>query len=189
MRQLILIAQTSLDGFVAGANGSFENFMGGEENLGFVCSIVQDADATLMGRVSYQLLNSAWPYTASKPNATPNEITYSNWYNAADKIVLSNTLTSKELPGATVISNNLAEAIHKLKQQPGKNILIFGSPTAVHSLVEINAIDTFWLIVHPVLFGQGIPLFRDSEKTVTLVLDKSTPLSNGTLCNKYSLHK
>ncbi len=52
MRELNLIVQTSLDGFVADADGGFENFLGGEENLEFVCSLTDDADAALFGRVS-----------------------------------------------------------------------------------------------------------------------------------------
>jgi dihydrofolate reductase len=189
MRELTLIVQTSLDGFVAGPKGEFDNFIGGEENLEFVCSVTEDADAVLSGRVSYQMLESAWPTAASKPDATKNEIKYSKWYNAASKFVLSKTLKGKDSGNTFIISKDLETEINAIKQQPGKNILIFGSPTAVHSLFELNLIDSFWIIVHPVIFGEGIPFFRGSKNITKLVLLASKQLSNGILCHKYSVGK
>jgi len=188
MRKLNLIAQTSLDGFVAGTNGEFDNFIGGEENLEFVCSITDTADAAMFGRISYELLESNWP-AANKPGATKNEIKYSDWYNSASKIVLSKTLSDVNLKNITIISDNLLPEINKIKQQQGKDILIFGSPTIVHELLNLNIIDNIWLIVHPVIFGSGIPLFRRSKQITKFTLVISHRLSNGTLCNKYALQK
>jgi dihydrofolate reductase len=187
MRELTLIVQTSLDGFVAGVNGEFNNFIGGEENLEFVCSITDDADAALFGRVSYQLLETDWPSAASKPDATQNEIRYSKWYNSVPKYVLSRTLKIKDSVNTYIISENIENEINNLKKQPGKSVLIFGSPTAVQSLLNLNLIDSFWIIVHPVIFGQGIPFFRDRKNIIKLKLLDSKQLSNGTLCQKYSI--
>ena len=189
MRELSLIVQTSLDGFVAGVKGEFDNFIGGEENLEFVCSVTDDADAILLGRVSYQLLNSFWPKAADKPGATENEKKYSTWYNSVPKFVLSGTLKVENSSNTYVISKNPGTAIESLKQQPGKNILIFGSPTAVHSLFELRLIDSFWMIVHPVIFGEGIPFFRTRKNLIKLDLLTTKQLSNGTLCQKYSIKK
>jgi dihydrofolate reductase len=188
MRQLTLIVQTSLDGFVAGPNGEFDNFIEGEENLGFVCSITDEADAILLGRISYQLINSHWPTAANKHGATENEIKYSTWYNYIPKYVLSKTLKTNTATNTYVIQENIESEINNLKQQPGKNILMFGSPTAVQSLFDLNLIDSFWIIVHPVFFGEGISFFR--RKNITkLRLLASKQLSNGTLCNKYAINK
>jgi len=189
MRELTLIVQTSLDGFVAGPNGEFDNFLGGEENLEFVCSLIDDADAALLGRVSYQLLTSNWPIVATKPGATKNEIKYSRWYNTVPKYVLSKTLKDNHSEKTVVIPKNIETEINQIKQQPGKTILIFGSPTAVQYLFELNLVDSFWIIVHPVIFGQGIPFFRRSESIVKLELVASKHLSNGTFCHKYSISK
>lgn len=187
MRELTAIIQTSLDGFVAGINGEFDKFIGGEENLEFVCSITDDADAILLGRASYQLLNTHWPAVEHKPGSTRNETKYSRWYNSVPKYVLSTTLANTI--NAHVIANNLEAEINRIKQQPGKTILVFGSPTAVQSLLDLDLVDSFWMIVHPVIFGEGIPLFRDRKNTIKLHLLASKQLSNGTLCNKYSFHK
>lgn len=189
MRNLNLIAQTSLDGFVAGANGEFDNFIGGEENLEFVCNITDSADAAMFGRISYELLESSWPTAGSKPGATKNEIKYSNWYNSAAKIVLSTTLRKDNLKNVTIISDDLFPWINKIKEQQGKDILIFGSPTIVYELLNLHIIDNIWLIVHPVIFGSGIPLFRKSNQVTKFALLNSQQLSNGTLCNKYALQQ
>ncbi|WP_153797897.1 dihydrofolate reductase family protein [Foetidibacter luteolus] len=187
MRALNLIAQISLDGFVAGPKGEFDNFIGGEENLAFVCSIIDDADAAMFGRVSYELLEAYWPTAADKPDATENIIKYSNWYNSATRIVLSKTLQPTTANSSHIISHNLLHEVNAIKEQQGKSILIFGSPTAVHELLNINVIDNIWLIVHPVIFGDGIPLFRKTERVTKLSLSASHQLSNGTLCNKYQV--
>lgn len=186
MRDLNLIAQTSLDGYVAGTKREFNNFIGGEENLEFVCGITDTADAAMFGRVSFELLESDWPSAWSKPDASKNTVKYSNWYNSALKIVLSRTLLNDTSRNITIISNNLLPEINKIKAQNGKDILIFGSPTLVHELLDLNVIDNIWLIVHPVVFGDGIPLFRKSKHVINFTLSLSHQLSTGTLCNKYT---
>jgi dihydrofolate reductase len=187
MRKLILVVHSSFDGFVAGPDGGFDNFIGGEENLEFVCSLTDDADAALFGRVSYQLLESDWPTAAIRPHATKNVIKYSNWYNSVPKIVLSKTLQLSDTKNTFVISDNIAEAINKIKTQPGKNILLFGSPGTVHSLIEQNLLDGVWLLIHPVIFGEGIPLFKGLKKVTKLTLAKTKQLSNGMMALNYDI--
>jgi dihydrofolate reductase len=189
MRKLILIAQTSFDGFVAGSKGEFDNFIGDEENLEFVCSLTDDADAALFGRVSYQLLDSHWPTAAKEPNATKSKVNYSNWYNRVAKFVLSKTLQSGNSKNTRIISENISAEINKIKQQDGKNILIFGSPSTVHSLIELNLLDGFWWLIHPVIFGQGIPLFKDGKKVIKLKLSATKQLSNGMIALNYYVDK
>lgn len=189
MRKLNWIVQTSLDGFVAGTKGEFDNFIGGEENLEFVCGITDDADAAMFGRISFELLESGWPEAANKPGATKNEIKYSNWYNSASKIVFSKTLSKDTASNINIIRNDFSQEINKIKKQQGKNILIFGSPTIAHGLLKLDAIDNIWLIVHPVIFGNGVPAFRPADKVIKYKLTTSHQLSNGTLCNKYELQK
>lgn len=187
MRKLMVIVHTSIDGFVAGINGEFDNFIGDEENLEFVCSLTDGADAALFGRVSYRLLDSDWPTAAGRPNATKNMIRYSNWYNSVPKIVLSKTLQQADAKNARIISKNIPAEINKIKQQPGKNILIFGSPTTVHSLIELNLLDGFWILIHPVIFGQGIPLFTGSKKPVKLNLSATKQFLNGMVGLNYDV--
>jgi dihydrofolate reductase len=88
-----------------------------------------------------------------------------------------------------VLNEDLAKAVNAIKWQAGKDVLIFGSPTAVHSLMELGLIDGFWILVHPVIFGKGIPLFKDGNDIAELTFLKSKTLSNGILGVKYGVVK
>jgi dihydrofolate reductase len=171
MRNLALVVHVSLDGFVAGVKGEFDGF---------------DADAALFGRVSYQLLNDSWPAAKDRLGATQAEITYSNWYNSAEKIVISKTLKNKNLNNTTIISDNVETKIKMLKEQPGKNILIFGSPSISRLLMQPGLIDVYWIFVNPVIFGKGIPLFAELQDKIKLQLLATQQFSNGEIALKYS---
>lgn len=185
MRELILIVHTSLDGFVAGPAGELDGFDAGEGNLEFVCRLTDEADAALFGRVSYQLLNSYWPAARDRPNATKSEVKYSNWYNSAAKIVLSGTMHQASLNNTTIINGNISTEIIKIKQQPGKNILIFGSPSAFQLLTQFNLVDSYWIFINPVIFGQGIPLFAGRKDSIKLKLLTTKQFSNGEVALNY----
>ncbi len=77
MRKLVLLAHTSLDGFVAGAQGELDDFDASEENLQFVCSLTEQADGALFGRISYKLLNDYWPSAKDLPDASKGTIAFS----------------------------------------------------------------------------------------------------------------
>jgi dihydrofolate reductase len=184
MRNLILIVHISLDGFVANAEGGLDGFDAGDENLQFVCSLTEGADAFLMGRVSYKLLNDFWPTAAIRAGATTAEIAYSNWYNAAKKIVISQTLPDEHQHNTVIIRNNLEDEVRNLKHQLGKNILIFGSPSIAQALMQADLIDSYWIFINPVIFGKGIRLFAGSPKMSKLTLVSSKAFSNG----EFGLH-
>src|SRR5690606_6912438 len=101
-------------------------------------------------------------------------IEHSRWYNNVHKVVLSMTLKETELSNTTVINDNLADKINEIKQQPGEDIFLFGSPTATHSLIQLNLIDGYWLFVNPIILGQGIPLFVDIKDKIKLKLLPTT---------------
>jgi dihydrofolate reductase len=74
------------------------------------------------------------------------------------------------LTNTKIINDNLSDRIHEIKKQAGKDILLFGSPTATHSLIQLNLIDGYWLFVNPVILGRGIPLFVDIKDSIKLNL-------------------
>lgn len=187
MRKLIVIAHISLDGFVAGPNGEFDGFVSDEENLGFVCSVTDEADAALFGRISYQLINAYWPTAGNVPEATAYEKKYSAWYNRVPKYVLSATLKPDEATNASILHDDIIAGIQELKAQEGRNILVFGSPIATHYLREQNLIDGYWILLHPVLFGQGIPLFHDLSHRTSLILTASRHFDNGVIGMYYEV--
>ena len=185
MRNLIFFMHTSLDGFVAGPNGEMNWITLDEALFDFVGTMTDKADAALYGRVTYEMMQAYWPKAGEKPNASKHDKEHSAWYNKVSKIVLSKTLSEKKLNNTTVISDNLAENINKIKNQPGKNILIFGSPRASHSLLSLGLIDEFWLFVNPILLGKGMPLFKNVTERTKLKFIESKTFACGVIALHY----
>lgn len=173
----------SLDGFVAGPKGEMDWIKVDEEIFDYVGKRISEGDIALYGRVTYQMMENYWPTAGDKPKASRHDIEHSQWYNKVHKIVLSKTMKDAGLPALptgqagltnpTIISDNLSDRINEIKQSHNggsKDILLFGSPTATHSLIQLNLIDGYWLFVNPVILGRGIPLFVDIKDTIKLKL-------------------
>ena len=186
MRKLIFFMHTSLDGFVAGLNGEMDWIKVDDAMFDFVGTMTDKADAALYGRVTYQMMESYWPTAGEKPNASKHDIEHSLWYNSVSKIVLSKTIKEVGLKNTKVISENITDNINKLKQQEGKNILIFGSPSASNSVLNKGLVDEFWIFVNPVLLGQGIPLFKDISESIKLSLIETKTFDIGVIALHYA---
>jgi dihydrofolate reductase len=161
-RKIISFMHISLDGFVAGPNGEMDWIKVDEEIFDHVGKRISEGDTALYGRVTYQMMESYWPTAGQEPNASKHDIEHSKWYSKVHKVVLSKTLKDSGLGYTTIISDNLSDRINEIKQQAGPDILLFGSPTATHSLIQLNLIDGYWLFVNPIILGRGIPLFADN---------------------------
>jgi len=176
---------TTLDGFAAGPKGEMDWIHVDDEIFDYAANQTDDADAALYGRVTYQMMDAYWPTAGDQPGASKHDIKHSHWYNSVEKIILSRTLAGNNLQRTTVISNNILEQITKIKQQPGKNILIFGSPTAVQSLLQENLIDEFWFFVNPIVLGKGISFFGGVTDSLKLTLVSNHIFSSGVVCLQY----
>jgi len=170
MRKIISFMHISLDGFVAGPNGEMDWIKIDEEIFDHVGKRISEGDTALYGRVTYQMMESYWPTAGDKPTASKHDIEHSKWYSKVHKVVLSKTMKGTGLTNTTIISDNLSERINEIKQQGDKDILLFGSPTATHSLIQLNLIDGYWLFVNPIILGRGIPLFADIKDKIKLNL-------------------
>jgi len=186
MRKLIFFMHTSLDGFVAGLKGEMNWIKIDEEMFDFVATMTEKADTALYGRVTYEMMQNYWPNAGKQPNASKHDIEHSDWYNKVSKVVLSTTMSQDGLENTTVISDQLVENINKIKDQDGKNILIFGSPRASHSLLKEGLIDEFWLFVNPILLGEGMPLFKGVTEMTKLELIETKTFSCGVIALHYS---
>lgn len=160
----------SLDGFVAGPNGEMDWIKVNEEIFDHVGKRISEGDTALYGRVTYQMMENYWPTAADKPGATKHDIEHSKWYSKVHKLVLSKTMKDTGLTNTTIINENLADSINDIKQSGSGEILLFGSPSATHSLMQLNLIDGYWLFVNPVILGKGIPLFTDIKDKIKLQL-------------------
>jgi dihydrofolate reductase len=185
MKKLVLFMHVSLDGFVAGPNGEMDWINVEEELFDYAEKRTTEADTALYGRVTYQMMEHYWPTAADQPGATRHDIQHSKWYNKVAKVVLSRTMQGQDLPNTTILSDNISTEITNLKQGPGKEIVIFGSPGASHSLMADDLIDGFWLFVNPILLGKGIPLFKDIKDRTNLKLITSKALTSGVVCLNY----
>lgn len=169
----------SLDGFVAGSNGEMDWIKVDQEIFDHVGKRISEGDTALYGRVTYQMMESYWPTAADQPNASKHDIEHSKWYKQAHKIVLSKTLEDSGLTNTTIIGDKLSDSINAIKKQAGNEILLFGSPSATHALIQQNLIDGYWLFVNPIVLGRGIPLFVDIQDKIKLNLVSTRPFSCG----------
>ena len=170
MRKIISFAHISLDGFVAGPNGEMDWIKINDEIFEHVEQRIGLTDTALYGRKTYDMMESYWPTAADQPNATRHDRVHSEWYSRANKIVFSRSMKGVVRPNTTIISDGFAEHIDSVRRQPGTDILLFGSPSATHALMQHGLIDGFWLFVNPVVLGKGIPLFDGSQTAAQLDL-------------------
>src|SRR3954447_16386818 len=170
MRKIISFMHISLDGFVAGPNGEMNWIKVDEEIFDHIGERISETDTALYGRVTYEMMQNYWPTAGDEPGASKHDIEHSKWYNKAHKLVLSKTMKGAGLTNTTIISDNLSNQINEIKQGAGSEILVFGSPTATHSLIQQNLIDGYWLFVNPIILGRGIPLFVDIKDKIKLKL-------------------
>jgi len=179
----------SLDGFVAGLNGELDWVKVDEEIFDYVGKRIGKGDTAFYGRVTYQMMENYWPTAADKPTATKHDIEHSKWYSKVHKIVLSKTMKETGLTNTKIISDNLSDRINEIKQGEGEDILLFGSPTATHSLIQLNLIDGYWLFVNPIILGQGIPLFVDIKDKVKLKLLTTRQFTSGVTELNYTVDR
>ena len=132
MRRIISFMHISLDGFVAGPNGEMDWIKVDEEIFDHVGKRIGEGDTALYGRVTFQMMEGYWPTAGDQPDASKHDIEHSKWYQRVHKVVLSKTLEESAYKNTTIIGNNISKRINEIRNQSGKDILVFGSPTATH---------------------------------------------------------
>ena len=189
MRKIISLMHISLDGFVAGPNGEMNWIKVDEEIFDYVGLRIKECDTALYGRVTYEMMENYWPTAGDKPNASKHDIEHSKWYKQVNKVVLSKTLKDTGSTDTKIISDNVANGINEIKQQPGSEILLFASPTATHSLIQQNLIDGYWLFVNPIILGQGISLFKGIQDKIQLNLESTRRFTSGVTELNYTVDR
>ncbi len=129
MRKVILVDMVTLDGFFEGSNREIDWHNVDDEFNKFAVDQLNSVDILLFGRVTYELMVSYWP----TPAATNDDPIVAEKMNSMPKIVFSRTLKKAEWNNTRLIKENIAEEISKLKQQPGKDLIIFGCQTRIIS--------------------------------------------------------
>jgi dihydrofolate reductase len=183
MRKLIVSNLVSLDGFMAGPQGEIDWFTGlaDQEFEEYGIQLIASVDTILFGRVTYQLMAGYWP-TASSTEDDPRII---EAMNNLPKVVFSRTLAKVEWMNSRLVKGDAAEEVAKLKEQPGKHLVIYGSGGLVSALSRRGLIDDYRIFVAPVVLGAGLPMFRGLEQRIPLRLVEVKSFSTGMVMLRY----
>lgn len=192
MRKIIVAEFITLDGVIQAPGAPDEDTDGGFVHGGWTLPYWHDdigahffqamtqADALLLGRKTWQIHGGAFdPMPAGDP--------FGDVMNGMQKYVVSTTLKSAmDWRNSILISRDVVEEVRKLKEQPGKNIVIDGSSVLVHTLAENDLVDEYSLHVYPLVLGSGKRLFPDGKR-INMKLIESKALPTGVLFQQYQL--
>jgi len=183
MRKLIASEFVSLDSLIVGTNEDItwvtNNF--NEEMGNYAGTLQSSMGAILLGRVTYEIMIGFWPAAGDVPGAKE--------MNTTPKYIVSKTLDKAEWGtwnNATVLKDNITEQVQKLKQQPGKDIVIYGSGTLVSALTQAGLIDEYHFLLHPIVVGSGKPLFKGITSPVNMKLLRTGTFKNGVVVLYYA---
>lgn len=179
MRKVLLSNLVTLDGFFAGPKGELDWHIVDEEFNQYAIDLLSKVDALLFGRVTYQLMADYWPAAATNPSTSKSDLEIADKMNNLPKIVFSKTLQQVEWNNSRLVKDNIAQEISKMKQQSGKDMVIFGSGSIVPTFMQYGLIDEYRIIVNPVVLGNGKPLFKGVNDKHNLKLLKTRLFDSG----------
>jgi dihydrofolate reductase len=179
VRKLIVSEFVSLDGVIENPMWTFPYW--NEEVADFKYKELFSTDNLLLGRVTYDGFAQAWPERKGSDD-------YAYRINTMSKYVVSSTLTELLWENSIQIKDNVIEQIKRLKEEPGQDILIFGSGALYNSLIPYGLIDRYHLIVYPLTIGTGQKLFNEGIKA-KLKLIETQPFSSGAAAMVYETER
>jgi dihydrofolate reductase len=181
MKKIILDLAVTLDGFIEGPNGEIDWCIMDEGDGSDFIDFVAGIDTIFYGRVSYDL----WGNYQPPENASPVVKEVYKTIPAKAKYVFSTTRTNDD-SNAIFINANIKERVMEIKQQPGKDIWLYGGGKLITTFVNLGLIDIFRLAVHPVILGSGKPLFNDIKERVGLKLTGTKASRSGVILLTYT---
>jgi dihydrofolate reductase len=178
MRKVVLKMDVSLDGYVGTSSGGvdwvFRSFDSGLEQ--YIVDLLWQADTHIMGRITYNDMAAHWPGSTEVYAGPMNEIS---------KVVFSKTLKAAHWHNSRLAEGDLEEEISGLKQQPGSMILAHGGAGFAQSLAKLGLIDEYRLIMHPIVLGEGLPLFKNLHQALHLKLLDTQVFDGGAVLHVY----
>ena len=177
MRKVIVSNLASLDGFFESRNKELDWFVTDAEFFEYAKGLLRTVDTLLFGRATYLHMASYWP------TAPVDEI--AEKMNNLPKIVFSKTLQTAEWNNSRLVASNIEEEVSRLKGQPGKDMVIFGSAMLASSLLQWGLVDEYRIILQPVLLGSGSPLFRDITERIRMKLMSAKSFGSGVVLLSY----
>jgi dihydrofolate reductase len=176
MSKLISLMHVSLDGFCAAPGGEMD-WIGYDDTIfADAIQLIHTAGAAVYGRTTYGMMRGYWPTLLDKPDSP--SVRHARWVEDIPKLTFSRSMAGSDWNNVQLRRD--AKGIFQDKQQAKKDLLIFGSPRLVHSFLELDAIDEFWMFQNPILLGAGVPYFQGAVKT-RLRLAGQKPFDNGVI--------
>lgn len=173
MRRVIVSNLMSLDGYFEGPHHEIDWFSPDEEFFEYARQMLLSVDTILFGRATYEHMAAYWPHAPA--DAIEEKM------NGLAKIVFSRTLGVANWNNSRLVRSDAGQEIAKLKQEPGRDMVILGSAKLASSLLEAALIDEYRVILKPIVLGAGHPLFRDIHNRVHLKLARSQTLGSGVI--------
>ena len=176
MRKVTFGGANSLDNYIARPDGAYDWILWSDETAEVMKDYWQKIDTILMGRKTYEV-------AAGQGGKKSKSKSKKNPYGNIKTYVFSHTL--KEADGAEIVSENAVEFVRDLKNREGKDICLMGGGDLAKTFFEAGLIDEIGFNIHPVLLGQGIPLFHEMNRQIDLELIEARPFKNGCVYVSY----
>jgi dihydrofolate reductase len=184
MRTVTYGGAVSLDGFLAGADGSIDWLHFSKDVQDVMTKYWKDVDTILMGRKTYDFAVSSGREASTGKKWTKDK---SREEPAVRTYVFSRKLQSIDELGVELVKGDAVEFVRDLKRRPGKGICLMGGGELAQSLLEAGLVDRIGLNIHPILLGSGVPTFLDPRHRVKLALAECRPLDGGCVLLNYSV--
>lgn len=183
MKKVIVSINVTLDDFMAGPNGELDWHFPhwNEEMTAFAHDQLRSVDTILLGRVTYEAMADYWPAAAHNLESTIREIEFAEMMNNYKKIVFSTTMKTADWENTTLEKGIVAGSIQHLKRSTGaaaRDIIVYGSGSIVRALARLGLVDEYRIWVHPVIIGQGRPLFQNVRHNINLRLTATKRFSS-----------
>ena len=176
MRNVVLMMTASIDGFVVAPAGHAAGLPEPDELKRWKLNRIQHAGTHIMGRVTYEEMAGFWPTSTDDYAAPMNQI---------PKVVFSKTLKEATWPESSIASGDLADDVAALKSQRGGEIVAWGGAGFAQALSRAGLIDEYAIVVQPIAFGGGEPIFRDLPVALHFISVAATTFATGTMLHIY----
>jgi dihydrofolate reductase len=184
MRTITYGGAVSLDGFLAGLEGSIDWLHFSKDVQQVMTDYWKDVDTTLWGRKTYDVSVALKPSSARKSAKVKSP---KRKGPVMHNYVFSRTLKALDDPNVELVTSDAVEFVRTLKQRPGKEICLMGGGELAQSLLAAGLVDEIGLNIHPILLGSGIPTFRDPGHRLKLTLTECRQLEGGCILASYKV--
>jgi dihydrofolate reductase len=188
MRKVIFLIHLSLDGFTSGPNDELDWIAYDQELEQDAHALHDRTDAVIWGRRTYEVMAGYWLTVPGNPASTPAEREHARFLDQATKIVVSRTLERiawNNVQNTVLMKDHIVEEINAIKQQPGKDLWLLGSPALAQTFMQLDLIDEYRININPTMLGRGKALFAGVTRPFPLKLLESKTFQNGVVALRY----